>query len=51
LQYSSKASNELKDKIEKKEGLRKNMWLGAFYILTPILIILTIYIYYEGLFK
>jgi H+/Cl- antiporter ClcA len=38
-------------KIEDKEGLQRNIWLGAFYILTAVLIILILYVYYEGLFK
>ena len=46
-----KGIDEWKKKIESKQGLRKNVWMLVFFIITPLLIILTISLYCGILFK
>jgi len=46
-----KGIEDWKKKIDKKEGRWRNAWLLSFYILTPILVILTLYLYCGFFFK
>ncbi|TAL23678.1 MAG: hypothetical protein EPN94_09060 [Nitrospirae bacterium] len=38
-----KGIEDWKMKIDKKQGLKRNLWMIAFYIITPLLVILLIY--------
>jgi hypothetical protein len=46
-----KGIDEWKKKIETNQGLKKNIWMVLFYIITTLLIILMISVYWGSLLK
>ena len=45
-----KGIEDWKNKIDSKEGLKRNKWMMAFYIITPLLVILLLYVWKLFLF-